>query len=449
MSSIQRILVALRILALRALVLALWLLPSLGLAQDFYHGGVSAQTMARAGIYTPGATDALDAIALNPAGLTALAAPTANAMLFSGLARGSFSDAANADSAMRLRPAFVPLGAVGAPLGRSRWSVGLAFAPDFVSSVRWRYADSPGTAGADYGPQSETSQILAYRAAAGAAFAPTPRLSVGATVGLVYNQNTLVAPYIFQENPSLQGLKTLLAMRTRGFGWGGSLGLTARPGRKLDLGAAWSSPVTVNGRGHASGNLGEQFAVLGIPFAPDFTYSARVRVRLPQTLLIAGRWQAARSLGLSLQGDYANFHDAFRSLPVALSHGSNAEINGFLGSSSIRDEIPLDWSDQYTLRLAADRAFGEHYRLAAGYTRRSSLVPNGTLTPLNAAILKNALSTGVEYQDGEVRLGAAYAINLNQSANVGTSGLLAGEYSQSRLTIGTQALVLELALRLK
>ncbi len=57
-------------------------------AQDFYHGGLSAATMARAGIYTPQGGNAIDALALNPAGLTALDCATANALLFGGLARG-------------------------------------------------------------------------------------------------------------------------------------------------------------------------------------------------------------------------------------------------------------------------------------------------------------------------------------------------------------------------
>jgi long-subunit fatty acid transport protein len=433
------------------LVLLLWaLLPECAFAQDFFHGGVSAQTLARAGIYTPGPTNALDALALNPAGLSSLAAPVGDAMLFSGLAWGSFSNAANDDSRMRLRPGFTPIGAVATPIGHSRrWSAGLGVTPDFLSAVNWHYSDSPGTGGADYGSQAEQSEISAYRASAGVAFAPSPRLSVGATVGLVYNENTLVAPYIFQENPSLAGLKTLLAMHTRGLGWGGSLGVTARPVRKLEMSAAWSSPIVVNGKGHASGDLGEQFAVLDIPFAPDYIYRARVRVELPQSFFVGGRWQAARNLGLSLQGDWDGFHHAFQSLPVNLSNGNNADINGFLGSSSIQDEVPLNWSDQYTLRVAFDRSLGEHYEMGGGYTRHSSLVPNGTLTPLNAAIMKNGLSTGIEFHDDRIRAAAAYAISLNQSASVGTSGLLAGEYSNSRVTIGTQTLILELALRLK
>ena len=383
-----------------------------------------------------------------PPGLTALRQPTGNAQLFAGLATGDFSNATNENSAMRLRPGAVPLGAIGTALGAGRWSVGLALTHDLSSSVYWRYADAPGTGGADYGPQSEKSQILADRLAAGAGFAVTRRLSLGATLGVVYNENTLRAPYTFQENPELRGLKTLLALGTRGFGWGGSAGLTLRPTGSLALSLAWSAPVTVNSHGHASGNMGAQFEALDIPFQPDFTYSARVRVKLPQTLLAGGRWQATRSLGVGLQGDWVNYRTAFNRLPMSFTNGNNPDINGFLGANSFQDQVSLRWSDQYILRTALDRGLGEHYKLSAGYTHRTSPVPNGTLTPLNGAIMKDELSTGAEYRRGTLGLAAAYVVNLNESAQVGTSGLLSGEYSHSRLTVGTQAAIVGLSWRI-
>ena len=195
--------------------------------------------------------------------------------------------------------------------------------------------------------------------------------------------------------------------------------------------------------------LGAQFQALGIPFQPDFVYRASVKVKLPQTVLVAGRWQATRSFGINLQGDFANYRTAFNRLPIHLTDGNNTDINSFLGSDSFRDQVPLGWSDQLTARIAADRALGEHFKINAGYAQHGSLVPNGTATPLTGPIMKHGLSTGLEYDRGELRLAAAYAVNLNQTARVGTSGLLAGEYSNSRLTVGTQALTLGAAWRIR
>jgi long-subunit fatty acid transport protein len=423
--------------------------PTLAGAQDFFHGGLSPETAAHSGIYAPNADRVSDALALNPAGLTALAAPTAEGVAFGGLATGSFSDATNVNSAMRLRPGVVPFGGIGGPFGHSRWSGGLGFTPDFLSSVHWHYADAPGTAGAAYGSQPETSQILVFRASAGLGYVISPRVSAGGTVGLIYNENTLVAPFIFQTNPQLKGLKTLLALHTRGFGWGGSAGLTARATQKVELHAAYSSPYTVNGTGHASGNLGVQFAAAGIPFAPGYIYRAKVRVKLPQSVLAGSRWQVSPRLALALQGDWINFRCAFDSLPIRLNNGNNADINNFLGSSSIADEVPLKWSDQFLARFAADYLLTPKVWLAGGFTRRSSLVPDGTVTPLTGAIMKNAASAGAGYRRKAIELGAAYSYNFNQTARVGTSGLLSGEYDDSRLTVGTQALVLGASVRFR
>ena len=417
------------------------------LAQDFYHGGVSASTVAQAGIYAPTSGNAIDALALNPAGLTKLSGLTVNSILLVGAARGNFTDSTNNHSPMQFHLGAVPIGAIGGPIGNTRFSTGVGIAPDFLSTVHWNYADKPGTAGADYGNQSEKSQIIGLRGSAGLGFAVTPRISVGATVGLVYNENTLDAPYIFQQNAALKGLKTLLDLHTHGFGWGGSFGVTAQPSARLAFTAAYSSPVNVNSHGHASGDMGEQFQVLDIPFQPDFAYAARVGVKFPQSVIAGGRFQATHTTGISLEGDWADFSHSFNRLPVSLANGTNTDINSFLGATSIKDEIPLSWSDQFTGRVAIDRVIGEHYQVGAGFVRRSSLVPNGTLTPLTAAVMKNALSTGLQYDHNRLHFAAAYSINLNQSANVGASGLLAGEYSQARTTVGTQAVTLEVSLR--
>jgi long-subunit fatty acid transport protein len=417
-------------------------------AQDFYQGGVSAGTVSQGSIYAPTSGNVIDALALNPAGLATLSGLTANTMLVAGSDRGSFTDATNDHSPMRLRVEAVPLGAIGGPIAHSRFSAGIGVSPEFLSSLHWNYADSPGTGGADYGIQPERSQIVALRGSAGLGYAITPRVSVGATVELVYNENTLQGPYIFQENPQLKGLKTLLDLHTHGFGWGGSFGLFGQPTAKLALSAAYSSPISVDSHGHSTGNMGEQFQVLGIPFQPTFAYDARVEVKLPQSVLVGGRFQATRTTGISLEGDWVDFSHAFHTLPVSLANGTNADINGFLGSSSIKDEVPLNWSNQYTVRAGVDHALGEHYQVGGGFVRRSSLVPNGTLTPLTAAIIKNQLSTGVQYDRNRMHFGAAYSINLDQTANVGASGLLAGEYSQARTTVGAQAVTLELSMRI-
>ncbi len=93
-------------------------------AQEFYGGGVTARTSAHGGIYLPSSDNALDALAVNPAGLTALGSATVNLSATSMFAQGQFSNAANSNSPMQQTRGVIPFGAFGIPLGRSRWSVG-------------------------------------------------------------------------------------------------------------------------------------------------------------------------------------------------------------------------------------------------------------------------------------------------------------------------------------
>ena len=201
-------------------------------AQDFYAAGVSADTSRRAGIYLPSADYPGDALALNPAGLTALSGTTADLSVVCIFARGSFSNASNPESPMAHNNGCLPFGALGAALGK-HWALGIGVMPDLLSASKWNYSDTPGFAGTTYGPQSEKSEIIGIRSAAGLAYRFSEKFSAGISVGVDYNSNTLYAPYIFQQHPVLAGLKTLLNLHTTGYGWNSSFGFTARPSSGL------------------------------------------------------------------------------------------------------------------------------------------------------------------------------------------------------------------------
>jgi long-subunit fatty acid transport protein len=226
--------------------------------QDFYGTGVTADTGRRAGVYIPSSENPTDALALNPAGLSAVTAPTINLSLTGVFARGSFSNASNNASPMASNHGFVPFGSFGAPIGK-RWTIGLGVMPDLLSASRWNYADTPGFAGTTYGAQSEKSQIVAIRSAAGIAYRFSDRLCAGATVGVDYNSNTLDAPYIFQSFKPLARLKTLLNLHTTGYGWNSSFGFTAKPSKRLDVGFSFGLPHPLPAMAARRGILARSF----------------------------------------------------------------------------------------------------------------------------------------------------------------------------------------------
>src|SRR6202790_2188012 len=232
-------------------------------AQDFYWNSASTRSMALGGVYVPSTSDAIGALTTNPAGLTYLSGPTLDLSMSAVFARGSFSNSANTNAPMTTSPGVIPYGALGMPIGKSRFSFGVGFAPDLVSVSDWRYVDAPGFAGVTYGMQENKSAILAGRAMVGLSYAFNHKLSVGVTAGADYNSNTLQAPYIFQSQPALAGTKTLLDLNTYGTGWNMSVGAMFEAAKNVDLGVSWKSHTVIVTNGLASGNASALFTALG------------------------------------------------------------------------------------------------------------------------------------------------------------------------------------------
>jgi long-subunit fatty acid transport protein len=278
-------------------------------AQDFYMNTSSARSAGLGGIYVATSTDALDALSSNPAGIAFLQGRNLNVPADAVFARGSFSDSVNDGAPLSTSPGVIPYGAFGMPIGKSRFSFALGATPDMLSTADWKYVDAPGTAGATYGLQQQKSAINALRMAAGMGVSFGPKFSLGATVGADYNTNTLEAPYIFQTQPALAGLKTLLDLHTSGVGWNASVGALAHPAHNLEIGMAWKSRTVINSTGTATGDVYAQFAALGVNAPSTFAYNARVQNVLPQSLLGTIAWQANSHWLFAVQANWINWKE--------------------------------------------------------------------------------------------------------------------------------------------
>jgi long-chain fatty acid transport protein len=411
-------------------------------AQDFYWNSASTRSLALGGVYVPSTSDAIGALTTNPAGLTYLSSPTLDLSMSAVFARGSFSNSVNNSSPMDTAPGVIPYGAFGMPIGKSRFSFGVGFAPDMVSVSDWNYVDAPGKGGVTYGMQENKSAILAGRAMVGLSYAFSHKLSVGMTAGADYNSNTLQAPYIFQSQPVLAGDKTMLDLHTYGTGWNMSVGAMFEPTKNLDFGVAWKSHTVIVTNGLASGNA---YALFGAPpgtAATAFGYNASVTNTLPQSVNANIAWHLNTRWVLAFQTDWVNWSNAFVNLPVTLTNGSNSTINGALNSTTLVDGVPLNWKDQYSFHGGVERELWESASLRFGYAYGNSPVPDGTLTPMTAAIMTNQLSTGFAYHMGRSRFDFAYTFDPIAQQQVQQSNLLAGEYNNSTVRVGLQSLSL-------
>lgn len=406
-------------------------------AASLYQDGAGARTEAMAGTGTA-ANDPVGTLFGNPAAMSEIDRLAVEASVDGGYVHGSFHNEANVHSTMQMAGA-VGSAALTVPVGPVRLSVGIN--PDIAAATDWTYRDAPG--GADgataYGSHTNRSSILLLRGAFGASWQITPTLSVGGSVGLLYNENELQTPYVFQSQPTLRTAKTLLDLETDGFGWNGQIAIRWRPVERVVLSAAYTSQARLDTCGAARGNAHTQLVNLGLGTArPDFFYDAQVTNVFPQQVSAGLTWEPVKGTSVSTQFDWINWSDAFDTLPVRLSRGNNADLNGLVGSNRLNDNVPLRWKDQYVGRLGFEQSLGEHWKIRAGYAYGNNPVPAETLTPLTAAITEHLLSAGVGYRIGRIDLDAAYQWNLPATGRVRQSGLAAGEYSQSVTEIDTQ-----------
>jgi long-chain fatty acid transport protein len=415
-------------------------------AADVYGTAATAHTIALGGIYL-GSSGATDALAFNPAMLTSIDRPYLEFTGMGVLAAGQFHNSTPYVGTLRSNSGLAGSAAFGMHIPHSRLSMGLGVFPVSLLSDQWRFQDPPGTAGASYGVRTNKSAFIALQASAGVAFQVSRRLSLGASFGVVDNLNTLETPYIFQTNPTLAGLKTLLDLHTGGLGYNGTFGLIAQPIRSLKLSLAYKTRTTVRSTGSASGNAYAQFAALDLPYASTFHYKAEVDNVFPQSVSAGLGWQTRPRLQTYLQVDWLNWHGAFVQLPVHLTQGDNTLLNSLLGSTTLNDSVPLHWRNQLTVRTGFEFALGETFTLMGAYSYGNSPVPASTLTPLTAAIMTDGVSGGVAYQKSRYRVQLAYQVNLPQSGSVGTSGLLAGEYSNTRTSLWLQTIALTTGVR--
>ncbi len=378
-----------------------------------------------------------DALSTNPAALTRLTSRVLEGSISALLAGGTFTNSATSNGSLKTNVGLMPTGAIGVPIRSLPITVAIGIAPEAVSRAAWDYVDPPGGLGgkASFGNTSKTSELVALRTSFGVGYEINSRLSLGATVGWIYNSNVFQAPYIFQTNPVLAGLKTGLDLRTSGHAIDQSFGILYRASRRVSWGASYHTASTVQSRGDANGNAQQQFSSLGLPFRSDFHYGAQVETRLPRSVATHADWFANSRTRLGVQATWVSWADAFDKLRVTLRDGNNADINAFTGSTTLTDSVPLSWKNQWVTRVGVERGIREYGSLRAGYSHATNPVPSSTLTPLTASIFGNSISAGYGYRRGHYSFDAAYSYYPRSSESVGKSNLLTGEFDNSQVSV--------------
>lgn len=419
-------------------------------AAGIYRDGFGARALALGGADVAWAEGPLAAFGSNPAGLTSLEGHLLELGGVAAIPTGRFRNAADNHSSLQTAFGGWPEIAFGMRAANCPARVFAGIAPEAALASEWRYIDPPGGADGNtsYGLQRHESEITVLRAGLGAAIDLSPQISIGATVGAIYNENRLHAPYIFQTQPALAGVKTLLDLETAGWGLNAQFGLMLRPRKDLQFGLTYKTRAVVNSEGDASGNAGVQLANIGLGAArPDFHYDAEVVNAFPQMVSGGVSWQACPRFRLAAQLDWIDWSGAFDDLHVKLRNGNNTDLNGVVGSDDMDDFVPLDWKDQVVVRVGGELTVTDSLQLRGGYSYGRSPVPDGTLTPLTAVIMEHSVTTGAGWQSGRWSVDFAYQWSPPNTQRVNASELRSGEYNNSATRIGVHWLGLTTGMR--
>lgn len=427
-----------------ALAITCALAPSI-YGDGLYRNGFGARSMGLAGADVAWAEGPISALGINPAGLGMAKDPSLELSLGSAVADGRYEARSGERSKLSSDLGLFPEGGLVYPVGKGV-TLGLGMVMDSALRAKWNYTDPPGgAAGATYGQQEHLSEIVVLRSALGVSVDLGSKLTLGASFGLLYNDNTLQAPYIFQSQPALRGLKTLLDMQTDGLGYSGNFGLIFKATDEVRFGLAYNTGAHVHSEGTATGNASAQLNALGAPFntvRPDFRYDAEVDNKFPQMVNGGVSWQACKRVRIAAQVDWIDWSSSFDTLHVRLKNGDNGAINGVVGSDWADDYVPLDWQDGFVYRLGMEFAATQNLALRAGYSYGSNPVPGNTLTPLTAAIMEHTFAAGAGYTWGRYQFNLGYQYDLPTSQSVGTSILQAGEYSGTKVDLGVHWIAL-------
>jgi opacity protein-like surface antigen len=357
-------------------------------------------------------SDSIAANAVDPTSFGYLNSPDFNLSVNAGLLNNNSekSGVSSFDLENSLR-AF-PEGVVAYPVKALPVTIVLSVAPGSTSLSDWRYVDLPGglSGNSAYGDQSYIPEIVLLRSALGASVQISDRLSVGASVGLLYNENPLVEPNVFQDLSSsgdlpYENTRTLWNFQSAGVGWNVMVGLVFKATSDVQFGLSYRSAAAVT----STGNNGDPFA----QFVPRnmwvFDYNSDIKYRFPKEWSTGASWNFSPKWRADLQVDWISWYNAFEVLPFV----------GYTWGNTTYNEN--NWGDSLVYRAGLEYELNDRLDLRAGYAYGQNPVPDSTFLPMTAETMEHTFSVGIGYHWRRLHMDLAYQYALPVSQNASNS----------------------------
>jgi long-chain fatty acid transport protein len=293
---------------------------------------------------------------------------------------------------------------------------------------------APAGFGARYDMQNPITGPVPYQSfGALAKFLPsiayriTDRLSIGGTFGVGVSIINFQGAYTVQTGP-LAGVPTTIDFHSAGAAPTGSIGLQYLLSEDTTLGFNWTTPTSVNLSGTASLSA---YGLAPSPIGSNFTSTAHVT--WPQSFAWGFKHQLAERHRVSADLYWYLWSSAFNQFNFALANSSNPLVP-ILAGPTVRDALPLNWTNTCSLRLGYEFLQDDRNIWRAGCVYHSSPSPSSTLNPYTDGVLEYAVSAGYSHKFRRASFNAAYQYSWGHARYVQQSSIIGGDFSNSSLS---------------
>ena len=167
-------------------------------------------------------------------------------------------------------------------------------------------------------------------------------------------------------------------------------------------------------------------------------YDLEVGLKLPQSIGFGLSFNPAPVLRLGLDFEWVNWSKAFDKMTIALTNGTNDNINKMMGGTSVNIDFPLNWKDAVILKVGGEYDVTKQVTLRLGYIFGSNPVPVSTVFPIFPAIVENHLTVGGSYKFTDyISVNLAFETALNKKLTASNPSLVQSEFSSSTSQLST------------
>jgi long-chain fatty acid transport protein len=349
--------------------------------------GVSTESIGMGGADVAVARDTF-ALNSNPAGLTQINARQLD-VAFGVVYRLDVSHEDGLGNDAQSSIDYVPVGSFGYAAstgdGGPTWGIGL-FAQGGAGYEYQNLITAIGTR------DDLISNLGIAKLSAGAAYAASPGVSLGASAALTYaqlDQKVLPDTSVYTGNPATSFFG-YTADGLTGLGVGVKLGVQYRPAPNQTWGIAYTFPTTLDLSG---GSLESNQSALGLGYV-RYNDVRVTGLQLPRELGIGYARQETPGLLWTVEHNWLDWSSAMQSLTVEATDPSNP------ASPPINTTSPTGWRDQYVLALGLVYSPDDLNVWRAGYNYGRNPIPPENLSPLLATITEHHFTFGYGRQLG-------------------------------------------------